>query len=57
MIPDGFGGIIVAYQINKGNDLTTYLQRLDAEGEALWGKPGIVLYKAGVTRATILTPD
>jgi hypothetical protein len=47
MIPDGFGGIIVAYQINKGDDLTTYLQRLDADGEALWDKPGIVLYKAG----------
>lgn len=47
MIPDGSGGIIVAYQINKGDDMTTYLQRLGADGTAQWDNPGIVLPKGG----------
>ena len=42
-IPDGSGGVIVAYQVNNGNDAGTYVQRLDASGEALWGKQGVAL--------------
>jgi hypothetical protein len=41
--PDGSGGIVVAYQINQGNGRATYLQRLDADGQALWGEAGIRL--------------
>jgi hypothetical protein len=42
-VPDGSGGIVVAYQINQGNGRATYLQRLDADGQALWGEAGIRL--------------
>lgn len=42
-IPDGSGGVIVSYQINNGNDIRTYVQRLGAQGYALWGKRGIEL--------------
>lgn len=44
VIPDGSGGFIIAYQVNKGHDRTTYVQRLGAEGNALWGKKGMALY-------------
>jgi len=42
-IPDGSSGAIVAYQVNNGNEASTYVQRLDASGEALWGKKGVEL--------------
>ncbi|RLC62624.1 MAG: hypothetical protein DRI01_06570 [Chloroflexi bacterium] len=43
-IPDGSGGIIIAYQVNEGDGRTTYVQRLGPQGEILWGKKRIVLY-------------
>jgi hypothetical protein len=42
-VPDGSGGTIVAYQVNSGNEVNTYVQRLGAQGDALWGKKGIEL--------------
>lgn len=44
VIPDGSGGFIVAYQINNERERTTYVQRLGAQGNSLWGEKGIVLY-------------
>jgi len=41
---DGAGGAKVTYQINEGETRTTYVQRLEPQGEALWGKKGITLY-------------
>jgi len=43
MVPDGAGGIIVVYQVNKGNTGSTYLQRLGKNGETLFGEKGIEL--------------
>jgi hypothetical protein len=42
-ILDGSGGVIVAYQVNNGNEVNTYLQRFGALGDALWGEKGIEL--------------
>lgn len=42
-IPDGAGGVIVAYQTNSRNRETTYLQRLEVNGEALWNEQGVEL--------------
>jgi len=42
-VPDGSGGVIVAYQVNDGSDAKTYVQRLGAQGETLWGRKGIDL--------------
>jgi hypothetical protein len=42
-IPDGSGGVIVAYQVNNGQETHTYVQRLDSQGKSLWGKPGVDL--------------
>ncbi len=42
-IPDGSGGVIVAYQVNKGSYANAYVQRLGAQGDALWGEKGIEL--------------
>lgn len=43
MLPDGSGGIIVAYQVNRGNSGSTYLQRLGTDGDFLWGENGLEL--------------
>jgi hypothetical protein len=40
MLPDGSGGVIVAYQVNRENSEATYLQRLGAGGDFLWGENG-----------------
>jgi len=42
-IPDGSGGAIVAYQVNYGQEMHTYVQRLSAQGEALWNGRGVDL--------------
>jgi hypothetical protein len=42
-VSDGSGGVIVAYQVNNGSDAKTYVQRLGAQGETLWGRKGIDL--------------
>lgn len=44
VIPDGSGGIVVAYQVNKGHERTTFVQRLGAQGNAQWGNKGVALY-------------
>jgi len=62
-IPDGSGGVIVAYQVNNGKEANSFVQRLDAQGDALWGKKGIALgaISAGFTGGqgdfTSLIPD
>ncbi|MFC1946379.1 hypothetical protein ACFLXY_00510 [Chloroflexota bacterium] len=43
MLPDGSGGVIVAYQVNRGNSGSIYLQRLGADGNFLWDESGIEL--------------
>ena len=43
MLPDGSGGLIVAYQVNRGNSGSIYLQRLGNDGEFLWGESGLEL--------------
>ncbi len=44
IIPDGAGGAIVAWQDNRsGLDYDIYAQRLDANGNALWGANGAVV--------------
>jgi len=40
-ILDKTGGVIVAYQVNTGNEAKTYIQRFSANGD--WGKQGIEL--------------
>jgi len=42
-VSDGDGGVIIAYQVNNGNEVNTYLQRFGALGDALWGEKGIEL--------------
>ena len=44
-IPDGAGGVYVAYQKNfKGLGRITYLQRLDGSGKPLWPGTGAKIY-------------
>jgi hypothetical protein len=43
IVPDGLGGLIVAYQVNEGNTGFTYLQRLGVNGDTLWGEKGVEL--------------
>jgi len=42
-VSDGSGGAFVAYQVNKGNETNSYVQRLGEQGKTLWGKKGIDL--------------
>jgi hypothetical protein len=43
MLPDGSGGVIVTYQVNRGNSGSIYLQRLGTDGNYLWDENGIEL--------------
>ena len=43
MLPDGSGGVIVAYQVNWGNSSSTYLQRVGIDGAFLWDESGLEL--------------
>ena len=44
LINDGSGGAIVVYEITKnGENRNAYIQRVDAEGNKLWGEEGILL--------------
>jgi len=44
MLPDGSGGLIVAYQVNRGNSGSIYLQRPGTDdGDFLWGENGLEL--------------
>jgi hypothetical protein len=40
---DGLGNMLVVYQVNPGNQCTTYLQKLDPDGNRLWGDKGVSL--------------
>ncbi|HEY77911.1 MAG TPA: hypothetical protein G4O09_02245 [Dehalococcoidia bacterium] len=42
-IPDSSGDVIVAYEVNNGKEANTYVQRLGAQGSALWGEKGLEL--------------
>jgi|YelNatPaOPRAMG01_1025707.scaffolds.fasta_scaffold10100_7 hypothetical protein len=60
---DGAGGIIVAYQINEGENRITYVQKLAPSGEALWAGRGVTLYselgpaEGGVTSALLVNSE
>lgn len=43
MLPDGSGGVIVAYQVNRGNSSSIYLQRLGTDGACRWDDNGLEL--------------
>ncbi|MDY7019050.1 MAG: hypothetical protein SU899_03130 [Chloroflexota bacterium] len=43
---DNSGGAIVTYGIYEGRDRNAYVQRVDAEGNKLWGEKGVLLASA-----------
>jgi len=43
VIADGDGAIVV-YQVKEKESRTTYLQKLDSNGKAIWGEKGVALY-------------
>ncbi len=59
MIPDGFGGIIVAYtHFDPIDSMDVYVQRLDASGFPLWGSAGVRVCGAAHSQAgAILASD
>lgn len=59
IVPDGFGGAIVAWQDRQaGDDTDIYAQRLDADGTLLWAAQSApVCTAAGVQMSVQLMPD
>jgi len=47
LIADGLGGTIIAWEDRRGGDADVYAQRLDANGDRLWGADGALVYSAG----------
>lgn len=43
--PDGEGGVFVAWVAHEYGPLLSYVQRISAEGEPMWGDEGIMLYR------------
>jgi len=42
-VQDGAGGVIIAYQVNNGREIHTYVQRLNRQSEGLWERQGVDL--------------
>jgi hypothetical protein len=49
-IPDGSGGLIVAWGDLANPNVNIYVQRYDANGNALWGGSGLLLDNSGVAK-------
>ena len=58
LIPDGFGGAIVAWQDNRAGNNDIYAQRVNASGGMLWAKDGVAICTAAGHQYTPrLIPD
>lgn len=44
VIPDGNGGVVVAWEDWRAGNQDIYVQKISAEGEAIWKKNGIPVY-------------
>jgi hypothetical protein len=47
-VPDGCGGVLVSWSVvefkgSKVSEVSYYVQRVDAEGDVMWGNEGILL--------------
>lgn len=47
IVPDGSGGSVIAWVDNRGATYDIYVQRLDANGDALWAANGVPICTAG----------
>jgi hypothetical protein len=45
-VPDGQGGVFIAWNDNRAGNTDLYIQHLDVKGNALWGANGVVLCDA-----------
>jgi len=43
VVPDGAGGVIIAWQYAGGSDSDIYAQRIDGRGSRLWAEDGLVV--------------
>ena len=46
-IPDGNGGVFIAYEDNPSGDADIYAQWIDGSGNIRWGENGVVITSAG----------
>ncbi|MGD1048313.1 MAG: FlgD immunoglobulin-like domain containing protein [Candidatus Krumholzibacteriaceae bacterium] len=58
VVPDGYGGAIVAWSDKRSGDYDLFAQRIDADGNLLWGSEGITVAAAPLDQfGPTLLPD
>jgi photosystem II stability/assembly factor-like uncharacterized protein len=46
MVPDGAGGVVLAFEDRRGADPDIYAQRMDKDGTRIWGTTGVLVNAA-----------